>query len=49
MTHEEDIWYCDECGGEQGRHDMWFGGVCEKCHGEKENRFVNLILICIFK
>ena len=45
MTHEEDIWYCDECGAEQGRHDMWFDGLCEKCN---ENKFGNLVFIVIF-
>lgn len=34
MTHTEDIWTCTECGDEQGRHDMYFDGICEKCHSK---------------
>jgi predicted ATP-dependent serine protease len=36
MTREEDIWTCSECGQEQGRHDQWFEGKCEKCHEEEQ-------------
>ena len=32
MTREGDIWTCIECGQEQGRHDQWFEGKCDKCH-----------------
>jgi len=35
MTRAEDIWSCSECGQEQGRHDQWFEGVCEKCHEQE--------------
>jgi hypothetical protein len=32
MTNQNDIWNCSECGQLQGRHDMWFDGVCENCN-----------------
>jgi predicted ATP-dependent serine protease len=35
MTRQEDIWTCSECGQEQGRHDQWFEGKCEKCHEQE--------------
>ena len=35
MTHQEDIWKCSECGQEQGRHDMYFDGICEDCNVRK--------------
>lgn len=39
MTREEDIWYCSECGDEQGRHDMWFeGDICGDCNSKKMNK-----------
>lgn len=31
MTRLEDNWNCNECGQLQGRHDMWFEGVCGHC------------------
>ena len=31
MTHKEDIWECIECGQEQGRHNMYFDGICGDC------------------
>jgi hypothetical protein len=31
MTREEDIWYCLECNKAQGRHDMYFDGLCGHC------------------
>ena len=37
MTHREDIWNCDQCGTEKGRHDQFFEGVCEDCHKQVEN------------
>ena len=26
------MWNCSECGQLQGRHDMWFDGICENCN-----------------
>lgn len=35
-TRAEDIWACEECGQLQGRHDLWFDGMCEHCHAKVE-------------
>lgn len=35
-TRINDVWHCDKCGAEQGRHDMWFEGVCESCFNEAD-------------
>ena len=32
MTNQDDMWNCSECGQLQGRHDMWFDGICENCN-----------------
>ncbi len=32
----DDLWTCTQCGDEQGRHDQYFDGVCEKCNTENE-------------
>lgn len=32
LTKQEDTWTCHECGEFQGRHDLWFDGICEKCN-----------------
>ena len=37
MTHREDIWNCDQCGTEKGRHDQFFEGVCEDCKKQADN------------
>ena len=37
MTHKDDIWNCDQCGTEKGKHDQFFEGVCEDCHIQAEN------------
>jgi hypothetical protein len=37
MTHKEDIWNCNECNTEKGRHDQFFEGVCEDCHTQATN------------
>ncbi len=52
MTREEDEWNCDECGNPQGRHDMWFEGICENCNAEKEEqdkrKAIEIMLLQIF-
>lgn len=35
MTRENDVWNCEGCGKEQGRHDQYFKGNCGECHEEK--------------
>lgn len=32
MTHAHDIWVCNHCTNPKGRHDLYFDGICEKCH-----------------
>ena len=52
MTHKEDIWNCNECNTEKGRHDQFFEGVCEDCHTQatntKKKDEVESLLIDIF-
>lgn len=36
MTRADDVWCCEECGKEQGRHDQFFDGICQECHNRKE-------------
>jgi len=37
MTKQDDIWNCNECGSEKGRHDQFFESVCEDCNKQAEN------------
>lgn len=40
-TRKEDIWNCSQCGQFQGRHDMWFDGLCGDCvHENEENKIM---------
>lgn len=39
MTRQEDIWTCEKCSKQQGRHDLFFDGICEECHEEVAHIF----------
>lgn len=36
MTNRQDIWQCECCGTMQGRHDMYFDGICADCHSTQQ-------------
>lgn len=49
MTRENDVWNCEGCGKEQGRHDQYFNGNCGECHDDKLTELVDEVTDSLLK
>jgi len=45
-THNEDIWTCNKCGKQFGRHDMWFDGLCGECKDIETVEIHRMVVAC---